>query len=306
MATQLSAVPQAARAEQVEEPGSGYQGSSFDEVWGQVASDPYAALPTAHVTLASFFRGARYRLLESGRRTIARHDDLLPHFDKLIRANGICLSGTWEIHAPTPYTGLLATHARGLIIARASVALSETRAGQLRSFGLAGKVYPTIDPSRRVKTANFFVIDDNGGTDTRHFLDATMSNLPGFSLNRSSLAHLPVLLAIAMAQRLSDSHTGTRQLYPLASAGLGERAPVVGPRFLMVRGKPGPRVSAPDFRDELSLTVRRAPVELEIGVRDERRAPWQVIGSIRFDAAVASESGDHRLHFAHPVWKREP
>ena len=286
-------------------PCQAYQGSSFAEVWRLVTSDPYTELPTARVTLRSFFRGLRYRLLESGRRTISRRDDLLPHFDKLIRPNGICLAGTWDIHQSTAYTGLFASGARGRIIARASVALTETKAGHKRSFGLAGKVYPTLDADRRVKTANFFVIDDNGGTDTRHFLDARMTNQPTFSVNRSSLAALPVLVAITIAQRLSDSHSGTRQLYPLAAAGLDDCAVVSSPRFLMIRGARGARVAAADFRDELRLSLRSGPVELEICVRDDERTPWRPIGMIRATECVASESCDHRLHFSHPTWKDE-
>jgi hypothetical protein len=282
-----------------------YRGTSFAQVWSQVTSDPYVTLPNTPVTLRSFFRGFTSRLLESGRRTIRTHDDLLPHFDKLIRPNGICLSGAWEIDQRTAYTGLFASKAKGLIVARASVALTATKSGQRRSFGMAGKLYPTVESAQRVATANFFVIDDNGGTRTRHFQDAAMTNKPTFSLNRASLAAAPVLAAIAIAQRLSDSHTGTRQLYPLAAAGLDDPRKVSCPRFLMLRGTPGARVDAEDFRDELRLAVRRGPIEFEVRVRDDESSPWQKIGSIKFTQCAASESCDHRLHFAHPAWKSE-
>jgi hypothetical protein len=281
-------------------------GSTFTEVWSQVTSDPYVVLPFTKVTLRSFFRGLRYRLLEAGRRTLAAHDDLLPHFDKLIRPNGICLSGTWEIQRATHYSGLFATRAKGLVIARASVALTETKSGHRRSFGMAGKVYPTLDARERVTTANFFAIDDNGGTPTRHFQDAAMTNEPTFSVNASSLAHAPVLAAIAIAQRLSDSNTGTRQLYPLAAAGVSDPSKISSPRWLKIRGKPGPRIASEDFRDELRLAVQRQPIEMEISVRDQASSPWQVIGTIEFDQCVASESCDHCLHFAHPPWKKDP
>jgi hypothetical protein len=288
------------------DPCEARRSSTFDEVWGQVRSDPYAALPTHEVGLSRFFRGLRYRLLEAGRRTIRTPDDLLPRFDKLIRPNGVCLSGTWEIDRDTPYTGLLASGAKGLIIARASVALAETRAGRVRSFGMAGKVYPTLDGARRVPSANFFVIDDNGGTTTRHFQDAEMTNRPPFSINRTSLLAAPVLAAIAVAQRLSDTHAGTRQLYPLAAAGLDDPSGARGPRFLKVRGVPGARPEADDFRDALRLALRRAPLELDVSVRDDERAPWRRVGAIELTECVASESCDHRLHFSHPAWKGEP
>jgi hypothetical protein len=279
--------------------------SCFEEVWGQVHSDPYTALPLAKVTLASFFAGFRYRLAAAGRRTVSNQSDLLPHFDKLIRPNGVCMAGSWEIERSTPYTGLLAAGARGLIIARASVAFAETRGGHVRSFGMAGKVYPTRAPEERTRSANFFVIDDNGGTSTRHFQDAELTNKPALSLNPSSLAAAPLLIAIAIAQRIADSNTGTRQLYPLASAGLANPASARAPRYLRVRGKPGARIEADDFRDTLRLGIERGPIEFEIAVRDSLHEGFQPIGSMKLDRAIASESCDHRLHFAHPPWKRE-
>jgi hypothetical protein len=279
--------------------------SCFDEVWKQVNADPYTALPNQVVTLASFFKGFHYRLLEAGRRTTRKMDDLLPRFDKLIRPNGLCLSGTWKIDQETRYTGLLASGANGKVIARASVAFRETRAGHIRAFGLAGKVFPSLDGSHIAPSANFFVIDDNGGTETRHFQDAIMSNKPKLSLNRSSLASLPLLIAITVAQRIADSHSETRQLYPLAQAGIANPNVCRAPRFLQLRGLPGPRVEADDFRDAVRLAMRRAPVKFELAVRDDERTPFRAIGSMELDECVASESCDHRLHFAHPPWRAE-
>lgn len=47
----------------------------------------------------------------------------------------------------------------------------------LRSFGFAGKLFPTLDPNEllKVHTANFFLIDDLGGTTANHYTDVAMN-----------------------------------------------------------------------------------------------------------------------------------
>jgi hypothetical protein len=82
-----------------------YTGSSFREVWSQVASDPYATLPHYQVTLGSFFGFFQDHLLDASRRTLDDHSDVLPPFRKLLHPNGVCLAGTWNITEETPYTG---------------------------------------------------------------------------------------------------------------------------------------------------------------------------------------------------------
>jgi hypothetical protein len=282
-------------------------GSTFAEVWEQVKSDPYAQLPHTRVTLGRFFRHAVNQLARDGRRTLSDPRDLLPRFDKLIRPNGMCLSGTWRITRDNPYTGYFASGSRALIVARASVGLSSTDNGQYRAFGMAGKLYPTADPAHatKLKTANFFVIDDNGGTLLRHYADAEMSNSPRLSPSKGALLALPVLVSIAIAQRLSDSHAGIRQLYPIARLGLGDRAKMLAPRFMMIRGAPGRRIEARDFRDQLRVRNNGGKLSFEIHVRDDAKQPWQEIGEIEFTDDAISDSRDHRLHFSHPRWERE-
>jgi hypothetical protein len=56
-----------------------YDGSRFDEVWTQVASDPYAALPHYTVRWSSFFSGWFHNdLLDDSRRTLDSAADLKP------------------------------------------------------------------------------------------------------------------------------------------------------------------------------------------------------------------------------------
>jgi hypothetical protein len=279
--------------------------SAFADVWREVSSDPYERLPRYSVTLTSFFQGFRYQLARSGARTIANQRDLLPRFRKLIRPNGICLAGTWNITEPSPYSGLFRTGARALLIARASVAFGETESGAYRAFGLAGKVFPTLDPQEPVRTGNFFVIDDNGGTRTEHFVDAPLTTHPGLSLNPSSLKNLPLLLAITIAQRLADVRSELRQLYPLSEVHVADRDLVRTPRFMKVVGRPEQRVRARDFRDQLRAAHFQGPLAFDVAVRDSEKAPWQTLGALKFDRDVVSDSGDHRLHFSHPRWRAD-
>jgi hypothetical protein len=277
---------------------------SFAELWRNVTSDPYE-LPHHEVTLRSFFAGFSYQLARAGRRIIADQRDLLPRFRKLIRPNAICLAGRWKITQPSPYSGLFCTGAEALLVARASVAFGETESGHYRSFGMAGKLFPTLDPEQPVRTANFFVIDDNGGTKTENYLDAQMTTLPGLSINPSSLRNLPLLIAITVAQRLADTRSETRQLYPLSEIRVADRDLVRTPRFMRVSGKKGQRIAARDFRDQLRTERFKGPIGFDIATRDTKQEPWRTLGSIEFEQDVVSDSGDHRLHFSHPRWKSE-
>jgi hypothetical protein len=280
-----------------------YAGSSFAAVWKQVQSDPYP-LPSNQVTLGSFFAGMRNHMLQAARRTIADERDILPQFRKLIRPNGIALAGTWTITEDSPYTGFFARGSKALLIARASVAFGQTERGHYRSFGMAGKLFPTSDPDKRVRTANFFVIDDNGGTLTPSYLDAELLTRAKLSINPGSLSHLPLLVAITIAQRLADRHSELRQLYPIARVGVSDPQSARAPQLMMIRGETPIRTGAADFREELRVARYDGMLPFGIFVRDDERHPWQRLGRIEFDDDVVSNSCDHRLHFSHPKWLR--
>lgn len=287
---------------------SPYTGSRFSEVWGVVQAEPYAELPQEKVSLARFFSWTRNKLLEAGKRTVSNDSDVLPRFEKLVHPNGICLKGTWNITEASPYTGYFESGRRGLIIARASVALSDTEVGSFRGFGLAGKIFPTDNPKHvdLLKTANFFVIDDLGGTKTEHYMDAAMTNEPSTTVNPSAaLSIAPLGAAAATAFRLADANPGRRQVYPIAELGLRDKTLAKTPRWMMIRGAAGTRFDVADFRNELATAVEAGPVELDILVSDDRDAGWTRLGFVEFDEAVASEGCDHRLHFAHPKFRKD-
>ncbi|WP_437655585.1 hypothetical protein [Sorangium sp. So ce1182] len=282
-------------------------GSRFGDVWQATAEKPYTELPRHHVTLRSFFKGLTFALGRDARAILNDQRDVRPPYQKLIRANGIGLRGEWHITEDTPYTGYLRRGSRGLVIARASVGLTATTRGAYRAFGMAIKLFPTIDPDDRAayRTANLFVIDDNAGTLTPHYLDAEMASKARLSFHSGTLRTLHLLGAITIAQRLADSFSTERQLYPASELGEPPTATIRTPRFLMVRGSAGqPRVSAVDFRDE--LRVARYPGSLlrfDLAVRETETESWTRIGEMTFVEDACSAGCDHRLHFPHPLWR---
>ncbi len=296
------------------EPVSIYEGSTFANVWAQVASDPYAQLPHTQVTVGSFFDGWHNKLTAAAKRTLAAQDDVLPHFNKLLHPNGACMRGVWRITADTPYTGYFAEGSQGLIIGRASAALTATLQGEYRSLGFAGKLFPTLDPNEQVRTANFFTIDDLGGTLTDNYLDTGMTNdIIHISIRPSSLFQGPLAAVVGQAFLSADktfnvAQTLIRQLYPISTIGLANADDAVTPTWLMITGAADvQRVDRSDFRDELRIENYPGGLAFEIWAADVGTRlgwkDWKLIGRIDIDATAVSDSCDHRLHFAHPRYR---
>ena len=74
-----------------------YEGTTFSEVWDDIASDPYEVLPQYEVTLERMFDHVGWfpvnRILEASKRTLENSEDLYPIGVKLVHANGVCLAG---------------------------------------------------------------------------------------------------------------------------------------------------------------------------------------------------------------------
>ncbi len=297
--------------------GAAPAGSRFADVWRVIAADAYDALPDRRLRLTNISERFVQQLYGSARRTLERRDDLLAPFDKLVHPTGICLRGTWRITEATPYTGLFKTGAEALIIARASDALGEHRPGRLRLLGLAGKLYPTRDPGHTepLPTANFVILENLGGTHTRHFVDATLtSDLLPLQPHLETLGKLPMGTlagaAFALADRAWDlTRPLIRQLYPIAELGEAEperaRAPVV---MRLVGSARNRRVETADLREELAMRYHPEGIRFELQVADHRsylfRHGFRPIGELHFTDSVASYSGDHRLHFPHAPYRR--
>jgi hypothetical protein len=315
-----------------------YAGSRFGEVWRTISTPtddnevypPGSALPSRKITRETLLRGP-VSIFQAAKATLADTSDLWSGRQiKLIRPNGICLAGAWNIVAETGYTGLLAQGARASIIARASVTSDETEAGEYRSFGVAGKVFPTVDDAELVKTANFFAIDTNVGSKRRHVLDVELTNLPSSSalgvakraLRTLNPSLIGVLSTVQKAQQAADTHPETRQLYPLAQAGMEDPSKAVVPSYIKIRGSADvTRLEKADFREELRTELypnfdrrgdngplHRLRFEIllgtEGGTREKPRPVWgsTPVGYIDFINSVVSDYCDERLHFSHPLW----
>jgi hypothetical protein len=285
---------------------SSYQGSTFKEVRDQVFSDPYSVLPQQKVRVRSFFQGLRNVLFKAAVRTLDDPTDIVPHFQKLVHPNGVALAGTWNITEKSPYSGYFSQGSKGLIMVRCSTALSHTTRGHYRGFGFAGKIFPTTDPTKRVKTADFFAIDVFAGTKTPHFTDVELTNDTPTGFNIDALLNIANGLIAVLTFRRADGNNNFRPLYPISELGMPEGAPSVTPKWIMVRASPEcGKSEKPDFRDELMVEnypnrmlrfeIWVADSKLPSGKRDVKR-----IGHIDLTESVASESCDHRLSFRHP------
>ena len=174
---------------------------SFQDIWSEITSDPLSTLPQNTVTFGKLFTFTKNIILSDAKRTLRDRRDIIEPFDKLAHPNGVCLKGIWEIHKANPYSGYFQQHARALIIARASTALSKTKRGDIRAFGFAGKLFPTTNTKKRNKehTANFFAIDDLGGTNALHYTDVAMTNEPSVTTTNEVLKNILYALKIAKA-----------------------------------------------------------------------------------------------------------
>ena len=284
-----------------------YNGSSFEEVWSVVEEKPYSYLPEKKVTFSSFFSGFTNLIKKSAKRTVENKSDILPYFDKLLHKNGTCMAGIWEITKENPYSGYFKKGSKGLIIARASTTLSNTKQGDLRGFGLAGKIFPTEDPYTTHKTANFFLIDNLGGTYETNFTRANLTNepgiLPSFSFSLPLLA--PIAAAVGKAFGEADKNPGIRQVYSISNLGLQENEVATTPKYMKFIGvNEEDAVNESDFRDELKTHIdSNGQLSFNIFVANEKDANgnkvWSSIGKVSFDQIVSSTGCDHNLHFHH-------
>jgi hypothetical protein len=285
-----------------------YLPSQFNDVWDQVASDEYE-LPENEISFSSLFSWGKSLIKEAADRTLNSRVDVLDQFNKLAHPNGVCLRGEWLIDKPNRYSGYFKEGSQALIIARASTAMSATKKGDFRAFGLAGKLFPTINPDheRKYLTANFFVVDDLGGTKADHYTDVAMTNEPPASKTSTVLKNILYALKLATTFGDADENPGIRQVYEIAELGEKNIFKAVVPKWMKIQAAPGQTVDEDDFRDELNVDQYNGQLQFQILVasvqNDEGVKNWKQIGKIIFKKSVVSNSCDHRLHFHHPKWK---
>jgi hypothetical protein len=281
--------------------------SQFQEVWNQITSDKLVKLPQDKVSFDKLFSDGKSIIQGRANRTLKDHADIIKPFDKLAHPNGVCFKGIWNIHASSKYSGYFKKNTKGLIIVRASTAMSNTRQDEIRSFGFAGKLFPTMNPSHVSKenTANFFLIDDLGGTRAKHYTDVELTNEPSISKNSEVFKNLMYVLQLASAFSKADKNPKIRQVYEISQLGEVNKNMVITPKWMKVAAQKGQTVDAKDFRDELRI-ANNGKLIFSISVASEKinnKKNWKDIGTITLDTSVISTSCDHRLHFHHPEWK---
>lgn len=270
-----------------------YEGSTFSEVRDLAFRGPYAAALPRHRGL-----GPRtfLRFFNDSARNLIDQRDILPPFDKLIHSNGICYTGVWRIEQDSPYTGYFASGTEALLLARASVAGPQLDAGQRRSFGIAGKVFPTMDPEEKVRPGNFVTVSKLSGDRRQHIADYDMTNKPPIGLDPAANIINRVIF------RLMDTRPGWRQLHAISTLGVPSDGEVVTPDLMKLKVAEGtPRVTKRDFRDELRLENypdHRLVYTIEVKGFDDKA--WTRLGSMEFTEYAISEGGDKRLHFSIP------
>ena len=276
--------------------------NSFEAVWSVVAKDELKTLPQDEVSFSKLGK-----IKEDAKRTLESRANILPYFDKLAHPNGICLSGIWSITEKNPYSGYFKQNSKALIIARASSAMSKTKQGQMRAFGLASKLFASLDPKEVLKTdtANFFVIDDLGGSDADYFTEVELTNEPKVSMTSEVVKNLLYAIKVAKSFSDADKHSGIRELYEISYLGEDDRSKVITPKWIKIKAKNIQKKHSKDFRSELSIKDGKKLVfEIEVASKEkDGKKDWKHIGEIIFDRSVVSKSCDHRLHFHHPKFK---
>jgi len=273
----------------------------FFYIWNQIKSDPYNKLPLYKTSYFNLYKNGHSEILKDANRTLNSKKDLLPFFNKLAHPNGICLKGTWNISEKNKYSGYFKQNTKALIIARASSALSNTKNNQIRSLGFAGKIFPSKNEKEifTQNTANFFLIDDLGGTSNKTYTSALLSNAPKTTLNYEVFKNIFYALEVKHAFEKVDKNANIRQVYEISE--LGEKNKIVTPTYMQIKAKKEINKNKIDFRNELKISNEN--LEFEIFVKNNKKEKFKYIGYMRFTESVTSQSCDHRLHFHHPKYK---
>lgn len=277
---------------------------NFQQVWNQVKSDNLDKLPQNDISFGKLSTAIENTILKDAQRTLNDYRDILEPFDKLAHPNGICFKGIWNIDTSNIYSGYFKNNSKALIIARASTALSNTTTDDKRAFGFAGKLFPTTNPDKinSEPSANFFMIDDLGGTDAPHYTDVVLTNEPKVSFTFAVLKNLFYALKVAYTFDKADTHSEIRQLYEISQLGENKHKDIITPKWMKIDAKNMIKIDKKDFRDELKIQNNEKLI-FNISVANKTiddKKNWKKIGTIVLDTSIVSNTCDHRLHFHHP------
>jgi hypothetical protein len=312
-----------------------YAGSKFSEVWGALNKNLYERLPVYSIVSALKLQSVATFAMNA---TLDNRNDFRPSRIKLVHPNGICLAGMWEINQDSPYSGYFAKNRKALVVARASATQDIVDFNEYRAFGLAVKIFPTLDESQTVFTSNLFSVDNVPGVLHQRYADTLMTNqIPDFdvlSKDRSSAVRLakklPFLMTFNYLSKKNDSGPENRnplmrRTVEVARAGISQEYSAVDesshlPSFRQLNSEKkiieptwvGFEVddttiksNARDFRNEVAeLVTQNKELKYKILVASSKNASgtqnWSRIGTMTFTKAVASEPCDKELHFHHP------
>jgi len=290
--------------------------SRYESLKKVIFDQPYSQLPQYKVKKRLFGSEKKVdenKLLEAAKRTFESTDDLieLPTNQKLLNANGICFSGTWNITQENEYSGLYKKGTHVAAIIRASVALSGTTQKNKRGFGMAMKLLPSDLGDR--PSLNAFVLHSMGGTITKHVLDLELDNEP-------PLGRLPKFSDLSTALRLrrdlekADKEKGAkkptvsyRPVNQFAEYKI-EKEQSLAPKWLKLSPITTTRLDENDFRDEFNVSSypdQKIRYAIEVAQNSDNgkksKAQWQTIGELSLTDSVTSLACDTQLHFQHPV-----
>ncbi len=307
----------------------------YQKVWGSKGNAPLERFPVTFMPLLKGMLpgGRKWKFLAAAKRVLASDSDLRwgpdgKGFRRLLHANGICMTGMWEITEDTPYTGYFRKGSRGLMIVRYSTCCTETRRGNTRSLSMIGRIYPTTDPNHPepLPTASFITQEDIGGEDTPAINGAKLRNAPNTTVSRRG-SGMPILLLTGMVLNIAEKQPTIRQVYQIAELGKPPADPTRAPEFMQLTvaaGQPVIPGDDIDFRDEIMAHIydpgdpapkRKLVFDIEtsdtgtthgLPIKERRDITnWKKIGTMTFDAAVVSFNGDHVYHVNHPAWRED-
>jgi hypothetical protein len=307
----------------------------YQELWGAPGNAPFERFPVTFMPLLKGLLpgGKSWQFLAAAKRVLASDSDLRwgpdrKGFRRMLHANGICMTGLWEVTEETPYSGYFRKGSRGLMIVRYSTCCTETRRGNTRSLSMIGRIYPTTDPNHTesLSTACFITQEDIGGEDTPNINDAKLRNAPNTTATRRG-SGMPILLLTGLVLNIAEKQPTMRQIYPIAELGKPPNEPTRSPEFMQLTVAPGQPIipgAALDFRDEIMAHIydpgdptpkRKLVFEIEtsdtgtthgLPIKEHRKITnWKKIGTMTFDAAVVSFNGDHVFHVNHPAWRED-
>ncbi len=294
-----------------------YQGSSFVEILQVISNQRVkletlrqkqefnfyqnGAIPHYPVNLATVF-SSETGLRKDAKRTLSDSSDYYSYLPKRLHANGICLTGEWNITNNNEYTGYFKKGSRGLFLGRASVTLNGVGRNDKRGFGFAGKIFPTLNFHETVKTLNFFTADVLLGEYTDRFLEATMTNEPdsGFNLSALTLGY-----QILKNFKMVDENPMYRPVNHIAQ--YGSDGPWLAPRGIRISASQKlQKNNSDDFRSEIIQALKMNKnllFNIDVSRSNAKRdgSEWKRIGYITINSAVVSYGCDRQLHFAHPL-----